>query len=127
MKENKFIYKYTAPTEAERKEIDSIRKQYAEDKEESKLDRLRSLHAKVKNGAKAISLTIGILGCLIFGLGLTMILEWSVLLWGVVVSAVGGAAMLIAYPVYTWVLQSNKKKYGEEIVRLSEELLQGKE
>ncbi len=127
MNENKFTYRYAAPTEAERKEIDSIRKQYVGDKEESKLDRLRSLHAKVKNGAKAIALAIGILGCLLFGLGLTMILEWSVILWGVVVAAFGAAAMSVAYPVYTWVLQSNKNKYGEEIVRLSEELLQGKE
>ena len=38
---NQFNFKYTAPTEEERKEIDSIRRQYTpQEKTETKLERL---------------------------------------------------------------------------------------
>lgn len=121
---NQFNFKYTAPTEAERKEIDSIRRQYApQEKTETKLERLRRLDALVKNTAIIWSLCLGVVGCLIFGLGLTMILEWDILFWGILLMAVGGVPMAIAYPVYKAVLNQYKKRYGEEILRLSEELL----
>lgn len=124
---NQFNFTYTAPTEEERKEIASIRKQYApqEKKTESKIERLRRLDALVKNTAVCISLILGVVGCLIFGLGLTMILEWSLTVWGIILCAVGVAPMAIAYPVYKSVLERNKEKYGEEILALSEELLNG--
>lgn len=121
---NTFEYTYSAPTEAEKKQIESIRRQYAaQGKVESKIDRVRRLDSKVKNTATCVSLILGIVGCLTFGLGLTMILEWKVWLWGVVLMAIGCAPMLLAYPVYIWLFARGKKKYGDEILRLSEEIL----
>ncbi len=124
-RENKFSYKYTAPTEEERKEIASIRKQYEAQAEngDGKLERLRALHARVKNVANALSLSVGICGLLVFGLGMSMILEWSLLFGGIAVGVVGGAAMGLALPLYRFALARNKRKYGEEILRLSKELL----
>ena len=121
---NQFNFKYTAPTEAERKEIDSIRRQYLpQDQAENKLERLRRLDALVKNTAIIWSLVFGVVGCLIFGLGLAMILEWDILLWGIVVMLVGALPMGIAYPLYKALLYKYKSRYGDEILRLSEELL----
>lgn len=121
---DQFNFKYSAPTEAERKEIDSIRRQYApSNQSETKIERLRRLDSLVKNSAIIWALCLGIIGTLIFGLGLTMILEWNILLWGILLCTVGSIPMLIAYPVYKWVLDKNKKRYGEEILKLSEELL----
>ena len=121
---NQFNFKYTAPSQEERKEIDSIRRQYTpQDKTETKLERLRRLDGLVKNTAIVWSLVLGIIGCLIFGLGLTMVLEWSILLWGIILMAIGSVPMAIAYPVYKFVLNKGKEKYGDEILRLSEELL----
>ena len=121
---NQFNYKYTAPTEEERKEIDSIRRQYApQEQTETKLERLRRLDGLVKNTAIIWSLVLGVIGCLIFGLGLTMVLEWSILLWGIVLMVIGSVPMALAYPVYKSVLNKGKAKYGDEILRLSEELL----
>ena len=120
----KFNFKYTAPTEAERKEIDSIRRQYSpQEQTESKMERLRRLDSLVKNTAIIWSLVFGVLGALIFGLGLTMILEWSIWLWGVVLMVIGSVPMAIAYPIYKLLLKKYKNRYGEEILRLSEELL----
>ena len=121
---NTFEYTYSAPTEAEKKQIESIRRQYvAQGKVESKIDRVRRLDGKVKNTATCVSLILGIVGCLTFGLGLTMVLEWKVWLWGVVLMAIGCVPMLLAYPVYIWLFARGKKKYGDEILRLSEEIL----
>lgn len=120
----RFNFKYTAPTEAERKEIDSIRRQYSpQEQTESKMERLRRLDSLVKNTAIIWSLVFGVLGALIFGLGLTMILEWSIWLWGVTLMVCGSVPMAIAYPIYKLLLKKYKNRYGEEILRLSEELL----
>ena len=120
----RFNFKYTAPTEEERKEIDSIRRQYSpQEQTESKMERLRRLDSLVKNTAIIWSLVFGVLGALIFGLGLTMILEWSIWLWGIVLMVIGSIPISIAYPVYKFTLNKGKAKYGEEILRLSEELL----
>ena len=121
---NQFNFKYTAPSQEERKEIDSIRRQYApQEKTETKLERLRRLDGLVKNTAIIWSLCLGVVGILIFGLGLTMILEWNIWLWGIVLMVIGSVPMAIAYPVYKLALNKGKSKYGDEILRLSEELL----
>ena len=121
---NQFNFKYTAPSQEERKEIDSIRRQYApQEQTETKLERLRRLDSLVKNTAIIWSLVLGVFGCLIFGIGLTMVLEWSILLWGIVLMVIGSVPMAIAFPVYNKLLKKGKAKYGDEILRLSEELL----
>ena len=121
---DKFDYKYSAPTEEERREIDNIRRKYEpREKTETKLDRLKKLDSKVNNTALAVSLTVGIVGCLVFGLGLTMVLEWKKYLWGVVVAVVGAVPMIFAYPVHKYALKKGKQKYAEEILKLSDELL----
>ncbi len=81
------------------------------------------MDGRVKNAATAWGLSIGIVGCLIFGLGMAMVLEWTLVLDGVLCGVGGGVLTALAMPIYKWVLRRNKKKYGEEILRLSEELL----
>lgn len=123
-----FEYAYSAPNEEERREIASICRRYEkqESEPENKLQRLRRLDACVRNSANVVALALGVIGILVFGLGLTMVLEWETLVWGVVVMAVGSATMALAYPAYKFTLRRKKEKYGEEILRLSEELLNGK-
>ena len=125
MENKEFNYTYIAPTEEERKEIASIRRQYVEKEkpEETKLQRLRRLDARVRTLPVVWSLTVGVIGILIFGLGLTMVLEWSKELVGIAVMAVGAIPTALAYPIYKGMLKRGKKKYGAEIVQLSEELL----
>ncbi len=125
MDDKKFSYVYTAPTEEERKEIESIQKRYApqEKREETPLQRLRSIDKKGRRLANCIGLSFGIVGCLIFGLGLTMVLEWGLWLYGVSVATAGGALMAIAYPSYKRSIKGWKRKHGEEILKLSKSLL----
>ena len=125
---NKFNYKYSVPTEEERKEIDSIRRQYLPiEKEETKIERLRRLDGLVKNTATIWSLVLGVVGTLVFGFGLTMILEWEILFLGIVLMVLGCPIIISAYPIYKIILKKNKDVYGEEIIKLSEELLNEKD
>ena len=121
---NKFKYSYSAPTELERREIASIKKQYeGASPENSKLSRLRKLDAFVKNSAMALGISNGVIGLLIFGLGMSMVLEWKLYFFGVIVAIAGLLPIILAYPAYKSLLRKNKEKYGTEILRLSEELL----
>ena len=120
-----FEFHYSAPTDAERREIESIRRRYSESEitPEGKLERLRLLDGRVRSLATALSLVSGVLGALIFGLGIAMILEWNLLGAGIPVAILGLFPILAAYPLYGRAVAYGKKKYGAEILRLSEELL----
>lgn len=121
---NKFNYTYSVPTEKERREIDGIRRAYAApDEEADKLQRLRALDKKVKGSATAAALCLGIPGVLLFGLGMAMVMEWSVVGWGIALSVLGCVLAALAYPLSRRVLEGQKKKHAAEILRLSDELL----
>ena len=120
----KFEYKYSAPTQKERNEINNIRNQYMpKDKTKTKLDRLRYLDNKVNTIPMIYGLTLGLIGVLVFGLGLTFILEWSNIPLGVVLMIIGVGIMAPAYLVYSVVNKRLKSKHSAEILELSEELL----
>lgn len=121
---NDFEYKYTAPTTQERKEIESIRNSYILPKKSiSKLDLLRKLDSNVKNIPIMLSLIVGIVGTLIFGLGLTFVLEWNNLVWGIVLCSIALIPIGLAYLVYQKSSKHMKEKYSDQIIKLSEELL----
>lgn len=126
MNENKFEYSYAAPTERERKEVEALKKKYAPQEEtEDKMARLRELDKKVQLPPKIWALILGVVGTLIFGTGLTMILEWDLFLWGTAVAAVGLVPVALAYPVYKWLLKKRSDEYRAQILTLSEEILHG--
>lgn len=120
---NKFEYKYTAPTAQERAEVESIRAEYTENIADSKVAQLRKLDEKVKKPPMVWGLSMGIIGTLIFGGGLSLILEFSQIVWGSVLSIAGLVPIVLAYPVYQRKLEKNKKKYSVEILRLTDEIL----
>ena len=124
MENNEFEYSYTAPTEAERREIASIRKQYETKSEKQiKIDRIRRLDSFVQSFSMTLSLIIGVMGALIFGLGMAMILVWSITVFGIIVCVVGAVPVAAAYPIFLVTMKRNKEKYGEEILKLSDEIL----
>ncbi|MBQ9729280.1 MAG: hypothetical protein IJV80_00520, partial [Clostridia bacterium] len=104
--------------------IESIRKKYVGEEEcESSVERLKALDRKVKDTAIIVAISVGVISTLVFGLGLTLVLEWSQWIWGIAVAALGCAGLIAAYPLHKYFYEKGKKKYGEEIVRISNELL----
>ena len=124
MNKNEFEYSYVAPTEAERREIEKIKRQYeGKTEKEIKLERIRRLDSFVQNFSMTLSLIVGVMGTLIFGLGLSMILVWSITVFGRIVCIVGAVPVAAAYPIFLVTMKRNKEKYGEEILKLSNEIL----
>lgn len=126
--EEKFNYSYSAVTEEEKKEIERIKRQYEQKpKKESELERLKKLDSKVKELPQILALTIGIIGTLIFGVGLTLVLEWNIPVWGVIVGVVGAIIVTLAYPSYKFYTRKLKEKYKDEIIKISNSILNEEE
>lgn len=122
--EEKTTVKYCAPDSPENKSIREIKSRYeGPSKREEKLERLKKLDSKVRNLPVIISLCVGVLGALIFGLGLSMVLVWNMTILGCLIGAVGCVPMGLAYKVFLTTYEKQKKKYKDEIIKLSEELL----
>ena len=119
--EGVFTYSYSAK---ENREVEEIRKRYIK-KEESKLETLRKLDAKVRLAGMIESLSIGIIGCLIFGVGMCFGLDvFSGADWlTVVFCLLGDLVMLPAYPIYRRISASAKEKLSPRILALSEEII----
>lgn len=121
-----FEYSYSA---AQKQEVEAIRKKYLP-KEEDKMEQLRRLHYSATQKAQAASIALGIIGTLIFGLGLSLCLtDLSGFLGGTAMFVsipvgLGGLVMLaLAYPVYNTVLRRERERIAPEVLRLSDELL----
>ena len=123
----RYEYTYTAPTESERKTTEEIRSRYQpKEKTETSFERLKKLDGKVRSIPMIIALTLGIVGTLIFGGGMAIVLEKlckHYLFIGVALSAVGLVPISFAYPAYCKAAKKCKDKYGEEILKLSDEIL----
>lgn len=115
-----FHYSYCAK---QNEEVQAIRNKYLP-QPESKLDELKRLDQCVHTAGMAQSLAVGIIGCMIFGLGLCFAMQvvgQSVAL-GVFIGAWGMAAMMAAYPVYRSCFRKAKAKHQPRILELAAEL-----
>ena len=122
--ENKFSYTYSAPTQEERREIEEIRGAYLPPSaQEEGLLRLRKLHKRVNRVPVLVGILLGVCGVLVFGLGMALTLEFGQYGWGIGVSLIGAAVTVGAYFAHRALLAHGRRKYGAEILRLSEELL----
>ena len=126
--ENKDRFGFTYSAQ-QQKEVEAIRKKYLP-QETDKMDQLRKLHAIPTKKARAASLTIGIIGALIMGTGMSLAmteigaaLGSLAMILGIAVGLVGMALAALAYPLYNRVLKKQREKIAPEILRLSDELL----
>lgn len=118
-----YSYSYSA---AENKEIKRIREKYTEpDKRETKLEQLRRLDASVSKTSVSVSLTIGIIGALILGFGMSCVMVWSENMFvpGIIIGIIGLAIAFLAYPAYKMTLKKMRNKVGPTIIRLTDELI----
>lgn len=113
----------------QQEEINNIRKKYIP-QEQDKMEQLRALDAKVGKKATAISITIGIAGTIIMGLGMSIVMsDFASILGsfafpaGILIGLIGMATLVCAYPIYNHTLKKERKKIAPEILRLSEELM----
>ena len=118
---NVFNYQYSAK---QNREVEHIRRKYLP-KEENKMETLRKLDARVQMAGTIPSLCIGIVGALVFGLGMCFFLDVFVgEVWLTALLMVLGANIMIpAYPIYRRIARKTKAELTPEILRLSDEII----
>lgn len=109
-------------TNNEKAKIQSIRKQYLS-KEENKIELLRELDRKVKMPGKIVAGIIGTGGALLLGAGMSNIMVWNAMRPGLTMGIPGLIIALLSYPIYTIITKSRKKKYADQIIKLSDDLI----
>lgn len=120
--ENKdFQYTYSA---VEQREIEKIRQKYLpKSKKEDKITYLRRLDEGAERPGKILSLTVGVLGILFFGIGMCCVLLWQKYFFpGIAIGVAGVIIMLSAYPVYKKITERRRREIAPEILRVTEEL-----
>jgi uncharacterized iron-regulated membrane protein len=128
-KENSFQYTYSAKEQAE---VDAIRKKYLP-KEENKMERLRKLDRGATQKAQTNALSLGVIGTLILGTGMSLFMsdlgtmlslsENAAMLIGIAAGLIGMVLVALAYPVYNRVLKKERARLAPEILRLTDELM----
>ena len=110
--------------------VQKIRTQYTE-KQHTELDALKELDARVKRPANAFAYTYGAFGAIVMGSGMSLVMTeigtilglTAAMVPGIVIGAVGLGMALSTYPIYKRILNSRKKKYAEQILMLSEKIM----
>ena len=107
-----------------------IRANYVE-KSPSELDALRELDAKVKRPANVFAYTYGSISAIVMGAGMSLVMTdigaiigiTSTFIPGIAIGIAGLGLSLLTYPIYKGILNSRKKKYGAEILKLSDKIM----
>ncbi len=107
-----------------------IRAQYME-KTPSELDALRELDAKVKRPANIFAYAFGSISAIIMGAGMSLVMTdigatigiTDALVPGIVIGVLGLGMALLTYPIYKGILNARKKRYGDEILALSDRIM----
>ena len=121
MENKSFTYNYSA---ARNKEVESIRRKYMPH-EESKLETLKRLDYRVQTAGMIESLCFGIIGALVFGVGMCFFLDvFAGAAWLTAILMICGTLLMIpAYPIYRRIARKTKAELTPEILRLSEEIM----
>ena len=107
-----------------------IRTQYME-KQSTELDALRELDAKVKRPANTFAYTFGSIAAIIMGAGMSLVMTdigttigiANSLPYGIIIGIIGMFMAIINYPLYKGIMESRKKKYGKQIIELSNKII----
>lgn len=113
--------------------VQKIRSQYME-KDTAQIDELKILDAKVKRPADIFAYTFGIIAAIIMGSGMSLIMTdigetigmTEVMVPGIAIGVVGMAMIIANYPIYKYILSSRRKKYADQIIKLSDKIIGSK-
>jgi hypothetical protein len=124
-----FHFTYSA---AQQQEVENIRKKYIYN-EEDKMEQLRRLHRSASQKAKSFAITLGVIGALIMGAGMSLTMtdlgeslgfdSNLAMLIGIAIGVAGMILVALAYPVYNRVLKKERARIAPEILRLTDDLL----
>ena len=110
--------------------VQKIRTQYTE-VEHTQLDELKALDAKVKRPANVFAYIFGSISAIIMGCGMSLVMTdigeilglANAMVPGIAIGVVGLAMALLTYPIHKRIISRRKKKYGPEILALSDKIM----
>lgn len=110
--------------------VQKIRTQYTE-KENTQLDELKALDAKVKRPANVFAYVFGSISAIIMGAGMSLVMTdigsyigmESPMVPGIIVGVIGMIMAIINYPVYKKILSGRRNKYADEVMALSDKIM----
>ena len=110
--------------------VQQIRTQYTE-KKHTQLDELKALDHKVRKPANIFAYVFGTLSAIIMGTGMSLVMTdlgaqlgmAEAMAPGVFIGIIGLVLSLLNYPIYKRILASRKKKYADQIISLSDQLM----
>lgn len=110
--------------------VEKIRGQYTEH-EVTKTEQLKALDKKVKRGSTVFSYIYGSVSSLVLGTGMCLAMEvigsgTPLMVAGIAIGIVGIGLVASTYPIYKKLLEKSKKKHANEIIALSDEILNNK-
>lgn len=116
-----FNYSYSAEKNTE---VEKIRSKYTP-REENDFEKLRRLDRRVESAGIVESLCLGIIGALVFGIGMCFFLD--VFTGGALITALlmiaGTLMMLPAYPMCKRISKKTREELTPEILALSEKII----
>lgn len=115
-----YTYTYSA---RQNEEVNNIRKKYLP-KEEDKMEQLRKLDHKSTERGKMVAIIMGIISSLVLGIGMCCTMIWTdFFAAGIVIGIVGLAGIVLVYPLYTHIVEKDRKSLAPQIIALSDELM----
>ncbi len=110
--------------------IQNIRSKYQKE-EATKLDSLKQLDQKVQRPANLFAYIFGSVAALVMGSGMSLVMtDISAMLdipnpmvLGIIIGIIGLLMLIVNYPIYKGILGARRKKYANQILALSEQLM----
>lgn len=110
--------------------VEKIRTQYTENGN-TKFDKLKALDGKVKRPVNVFAYIFGSIGAIIMGSGMSLIMTdigtqigmENTMVSGVVIGVIGMVMAIMNYPIHKHLLNSRRKKYADQIMQLSDEII----
>lgn len=114
--------------------VEKIRTQYTE-KENTQLDELKRLDAQVKRPVNTFAYVFGSVSAIVMGCGMSLVMTdigqkigmENTMMPGIVIGVIGMLLAIANYPMYKKLLASRKKKYADQILKLSETIMKSEE
>lgn len=111
--------------------VEKIRTQYTE-KEDTKLDELKALDAKVKRPANVFAYVFGSIGAIVMGSGMSLVMTElgemisikEPMVPGIIIGVVGMLMVIVNYPIYKKILTKRRNQYADKIMELSDKIMQ---
>ena len=121
MEPNKDVFQYTYSAK-QQEEIEAIRKKYLPPQED-KMEQLRRLDKSTTKKGTALSIVVGVAGCLLMGVGMCCSMVWmgNLFIPGIILGLLGIALVAAAHPVYQRVTKKEREKLAPRILQLTEE------